>query len=220
MKAKTKEMTDGEPQLHTGKLKINRPVIVEGLYDKIKLDSIIDAPIIVTDGFCIFREHEKVSLIRRAAERSGVIVLTDSDPAGMVIRNFINSILPKEKITHLYIPELPGRERRKKVGSKSGLLGVEGMEADFLRRLFLPYSEGVSDGKAARGGITKLDFYLDGLSGREGSAERRRALARACGLPSSLSSAALLAALNMLYTREEYKGLLNEKLGIPHAGTI
>lgn len=195
---------------NSAKLKINRPIIVEGLYDKIKLDSIIDAPIIVTDGFGVFREHEKAALIRRAAERSGVIVLTDSDSAGMVIRNYINSILPKEQTTHLYIPQMPGRERRKKIGSKSGLLGVEGMDADLLRKLLLPFSEGYADDAAdTRGKITKLDFYLDGLSGGEGSAERRRALAKACGLPDNLSATALLAALNMLYTRDEYKGMLN-----------
>lgn len=195
---------------NSAKLKINRPIIVEGLYDKIKLDSIIDAPIIVTDGFGVFREHEKAALIRRAAERSGVIVLTDSDSAGMVIRNYINSILPKEQITHIYIPQMPGRERRKKIGSKSGLLGVEGMDADLLRKLLLPFSEGYADDAAdTRGKITKLDFYLDGLSGGEGSAERRRALAKACGLPDNLSATALLAALNMLYTRDEYKGMLN-----------
>lgn len=195
---------------NSAKFKINRPIIVEGLYDKIKLDSIIDAPIIVTDGFGVFREHEKAALIRRAAERSGVIVLTDSDSAGMVIRNYINSILPKEQITHIYIPQMPGRERRKKIGSKSGLLGVEGMDADLLRKLLLPFSEGYADDAAdTRGKITKLDFYLDGLSGGEGSAERRRALAKACGLPDNLSATALLAALNMLYTRDEYKGMLN-----------
>ena len=199
-----------ETAWHNIKLKIDRPVIVEGLYDKIKLDSIIDAPIIVTDGFRIFREREKAALIRRVAERSGVFVLTDSDDAGMVIRNYINSILPKDKIIHLYIPELPGRERRKKVGSKSGLLGVEGVDAELLRKLFLPYSEGsVSADSAPRGDITKLDFYLDGLSGNEGSAERRRELAKACGLPTNLSSTALLAALNMLYTRDEYKEMVN-----------
>lgn len=198
------------PPAHGAKLVVTRPVIVEGRYDKIKLESIIDAPIIVTDGFRVFREHEKAALIRRAAERSGVIVLTDSDGAGLVIRNYINSILPKDKIIHLYIPELPGHERRKKTDSKSGLLGVEGMDARLLRELFLPYSEGYTPADAPpRGGITKLDFYLDGLSGKTGSAERRRALAKACGLPTNISAPALLAALNMLYTREEYKGIVN-----------
>ncbi len=196
----------------SARLVVSRPVIVEGRYDKIKLDSIIDANIIVTDGFGVFREREKCALIRRAAERRGVIVLTDSDGAGLVIRNYINSILPRERIIHLYIPEKQGRERRKKTDSKSGLLGVEGMDADLLRALFMPYSEGYADtGDHRRAEITKLDFYEDGLSGGDGSAERRKALARSCGLPSNLSSNALLTALNMLYTHEEYKKIINEQ---------
>ena len=205
-------MVTGAEVSSGGRFAVARPVIVEGRYDKIKLDSIIDANIITTDGFGIFREREKTALIRRAAERSGVIVLTDSDGAGLVIRNYINSILPRDRIVHLYIPEKYGRERRKKTGSKSGLIGVEGMDAELLRVLFRPYATGRSEpGAATRGGITKLDFYEDGLSGGRGSAEKRRALARMCGLPTNISSNALLTALNMLYTREEYKGILNER---------
>ena len=127
-------------------------------------------------------------------------MLTDSDDAGMVIRNYINSILPKDKIIHLYIPELPGRERRK-VGSKSGLLGVEGVDAELLRKLFLPYSEGsVSAESAPRGDVTKLDFYLDGLSGNE----QRRAqaqLARHAASDKSVLDGIACRAEYALYTR-------------------
>jgi Small primase-like proteins (Toprim domain) len=202
------------PGKSQSRLAVAYPVIVEGKYDKIKLDSILDANIIVTDGFGVFRGCEKAALIRRAAERAGVIVLTDSDSAGLLIRNYINSILPKEKIIHLYTPEVAGRERRKRVGSKSGLLGVEGIDAELLRALFLPYSEGyVEPGAPRRGDITKLDLFEDGLSGGDGSAVRRITLARACGLPSVLSSNALLTALNMLYSRDEYKRIVKELNG-------
>jgi len=194
------------------KLLISRPVIVEGRYDKIKLDSILDANIIITDGFGLFRAREKSGLIRRIAKENGVIVLTDSDNAGLFIRNYINSILPKEQIINLYIPEKSGRERRKNLNSKANLLGVEGIDADLLRSLFLPYSNNLENvlNPAKRDEITKLDFYADGLSGGTESSKKRKNLALACGLPSNLSANALLAALNMLYSRDEYKRILLE----------
>jgi len=190
------------------KIKLDRPVIVEGKYDKIKLSSIIDANIIDTDGFGIFKENEKKSLIRRVAEKNGVIVLTDSDGAGLVIRNYINSILPKDKISHLYIPEIKGKERRKKTVSKEGLLGVEGINADMLRQIFSPFVLGSSDEKSERKAVTKYDMYEDGLFGNEMSAKKRKDLLLKLGLPSNLSSNALLEAINMLYTYEEYKDMV------------
>ena len=121
------------------RIKIDRPVIVEGKYDKIKLQSVIDATIITTDGFGIFNRKEKLMLIRRLAAGSGVIVLTDSDGAGKVIRKYISSALPKEKVVHIYIPEIPGKEKRKQTPSKAGTLGVEGIEQNAaLQKLFAP----------------------------------------------------------------------------------
>jgi len=194
-------------------LKIDRPVIVEGKHDKIKLSCVIDANILTTDGFRIFSSDEKTALIRRLAEKHGVIVLTDSDGAGLVIRNHINSILPKEKITHLYIPEVAGKERRKKQPSKAGTLGVEGIEAEYFKKLFAPFA--VSDDaeentSAEKTPVTKADFYSDGFSGGEGSMERRKKLAAKLGLPTNISANALLEAINMLYTCEEYTKMVGE----------
>ena len=140
----------------TDRIKIDRPVIVEGKYDKLRLAGILEANILTTDGFGIFNSEEKTALIRSLAEKHGLIILTDSDGAGLVIRNYFNSILPRDKLIHLYIPEIAGKERRKAHPSKAGTLGVEGMETDCLRRLFEPFASE----KAMQGGqITKSDFY-------------------------------------------------------------
>ncbi|MCL2517515.1 MAG: DUF4093 domain-containing protein [Oscillospiraceae bacterium] len=189
------------------KIKISKPVLVEGKYDKIKLGSILDADIITTDGFNVFKNDEKLALIRKIAEKNGIIVLTDSDGAGLVIRNYINSALPKEKVTHLYIPEIEGKERRKNSPSKSGLMGVEGIDVEKLRKIFEPFS-GV--GKVKGRQITKADFYRDGFSGTDGSADKRIQLTRKLGLPTNMSANALLCALNLLYTYEEYINLIGE----------
>lgn len=190
------------------KLHISRPIIVEGKYDKIKLQSILDARIITTDGFGIFREKEKTALIRKLAENGGVIILTDSDGAGMVIRNYFNSVLGKANVIHLYIPQTAGKERRKKSPSKEGFLGVEGTDAEIIRKIFRPYADTgkgpVNCGRA----ITKADFYEDGLSGSDKSAERRAELAKKLGFPANMSANALLDALNLLYTYKEYKDLI------------
>ncbi|MBO5217934.1 MAG: DUF4093 domain-containing protein, partial [Clostridia bacterium] len=133
------------------KLKIDIPIAVEGKYDKIKIASIADAQIVVTDGFGVFASDEKAALIRRLAEPRGIIVLTDSDGAGLVIRNYFNSILKKEKIFHLYIPQVAGKERRKKMPSKAGTLGVEGIDADYLRGLLEPFAAGADPQKPCGG---------------------------------------------------------------------
>ncbi len=184
------------------KLKISRPIIVEGKYDKITLASVVDAQIIPTDGFSLFNQKEKAALLRRIADAHGVIVLTDSDGGGRQIRSYLSSLLPPDKVTHLYIPAIAGKERRKTRAGKAGLLGVEGMGAETLRTLLSPFA----DGAPARpsGGVTKQDFYRDGLSGREGAEEKRRALALALDLPPDMTANALLAAVNLLYTKEEY----------------
>ncbi len=191
----------------TERLKIDIPVAVEGKYDKIKLASVIDAQIITTDGFGVFRSEEKKLLIRRLAEPRGLIVLTDSDGAGLVIRNYFRSILPKDKLINLYTPKIEGRERRKKAPSKAGLLGVEGIDTDTLRELFYPFAAGSETKKRGRE-VTKADFFADGLSGGDGSAERRARLCGRLGLPDNISANALLAAVNLLSDYDGYKELL------------
>ncbi len=187
------------------KLKIDIPILVEGKYDKITLDSILCARIFTTDGFSVFNNKEKQALLRRIAEEKGLIVLTDSDGGGKQIRSFLSGILPKEKIKMLYIPKIEGKEKRKPRKSKGGLLGVEGMTSDFLHSLFQSFAvgEGRVDGEKKQ--ITKTDFYLDGLSGGEGSKALRASLAKRFSLPEDMTANALLEALNLLSSYEEYK---------------
>ncbi len=183
------------------KLRIPLPVIVEGKYDKNTLSQILDATILTTGGFAIFNSKEKQALLRRLC-KDGAIVLTDSDGGGRQIRSFLSSILPKESIHPLYIPEIRGKERRKSAPSKSGTLGVEGMEADLLYELFLPLSGGVQEKKGDP--ITKTDFFVCGLTGAENATLRRDALASALSLPSGMGASPLLAAANLLLSREEF----------------
>ena len=186
---------------------VSLPIIVEGKYDKIKLSSLLEAHILTTDGFSLFRSEEKAALLCRLAEKNGVIVLTDSDGGGRQIRSFLSGILPKEKVYHLYIPRIEGKERRKAKPSRSGVLGVEGTENDTLLSLFAPF---IDKGNAPprRGGIDKRRFYLDGLSGAPCAAEKRRALCEALSLPPDMTANALLDAINLLYTEEEYDDIL------------
>ena len=190
------------------KLKIDLPIIVEGKYDKIKVSSISDAPIIQTDGFGVFKSSERLALIKQLAKKSKIIVLTDSDGAGKLIRSHISSALPKEQIIHLYIPSIAGKERRKKVGGAEGLLGVEGMEAERIRAIFAPFAtHGSTETKKSRQ-IEKRDFYADGLSGGAGAAEKRERLAKHFDLPRGMTANALLEALNLLFDYETYKSAL------------
>ncbi len=190
------------------KLKLDRPVVVEGKYDKIKLSSIIDSQIISTDGFGIFKEKEKAAMLRAIAEKRGLIVLTDSDGGGLVIRNYLRSIIPPDRLTHLYIPEIEGKEKRKAAPSKEGLLGVEGMNIDLLRSLFEPFLAEKVQINARK--VTKTDLFCDGLLGSEGSAEKRKKLCVKCSLPDNISSKAFLEAINLLYDYDRYKEIINE----------
>ncbi len=183
-------------------LEISRPIIVEGKYDKIKLSRIVNAHIVTTDGFGIFSKSEKTLLIRRLAADQGVIVLTDSDGAGLVIRNYLKNILPADKIIHIYTPQIKGKEKRKTTPSKAGFLGVEGMDIAWLEEALAPFADG---GAKPRMSLTKADFYALGLSGREDSASLRKELAHALNLPDNLSANALLEAINLLVTEEEFK---------------
>ena len=190
------------------KISIDIPIIVEGKYDVIKLNSIIDGQIIKTDGFGLFKSEETKNYIGQLADKNGVIVLTDSDGAGLVIRNHLNSILPKEKIIHLYPPQIEGKEKRKNSPSKEGFLGVEGISADTLRTLFAPFeSDSKKEGKKK---VSKTDLYEDGLTGYPNSADKRNALKKRLGLPQNISTNALLDIINFLYSYEEYKEFLKE----------
>ncbi len=183
-------------------LKIRQPIIVEGRYDKAKLASLVDATIITTDGFDIFRDKEKLDMIRRLARRDGVIVLTDSDRAGFLIRNYIAGAVPPDRIIHVYIPEILGKEPRKPRPSAQGTLGVEGMPADILRRALLRagVTPGGEEPEPLPGAITKADLYRLGLSGGPDSAALRRRLLKELDLPGALSANAMPGVLSRLMT--------------------
>ena len=183
------------------KLNIPYPILVEGRYDKILLDSLVSGHILTTDGFGIFKKSEKTALIRRLAVTSPIIVLTDSDGAGKVIRSHLSAAIPKDRLIHLYTPQIKGKEKRKNAPSKEGFLGVEGQNAKVLRDLLAPFA---SDRACSRGGITKLDLFNLGLSGRDNSSEMRKLLCQQLSLPADLTAPALLDAVNMLYTRAEF----------------
>lgn len=191
----------------TEKLKINYPIIVEGKYDRLRILSVAEANVITTDGFGIFKKNEKLLLLRALAERSPIIVLTDSDGAGKLIRSHISSAIPKDRLIQLYIPQIVGKEKRKSEPSAEGTLGVEGIDRDIIHNILLPYSDEGAYKRSLEHPLTKADFYLDGLSGREDSADKRDALCQRIGLPQKMTPNALLAALKMLYTYEEYLSL-------------
>ncbi len=188
------------------KLKISRPIIVEGKYDKITLSSVVEGHILTTGGFSLFNDRERAALLRRLCEAQGVIVLTDPDGGGRQIRSYLSGILPPEKVIHLHVPAKVGKEKRKARAGRAGLLGVEGMESGVLYNLLAPYADDAP--LRPHGGITKADLYADGLSGRDGAAENRARLALSLSLPPDMTANALLEALNLLFTREEYKKAL------------
>jgi ribonuclease M5 len=192
------------------RIRIPYPIFVEGKYDRLRLLSVVDADIYVTDGFGIFNKKEKGMLLRSLAKKTKIIVLTDSDGAGKVIRSHIASMIPKEAIIPLYIPQIEGVEKRKDHPSKEGFLGVEGMERDLLCRMLLPYAEQDGEKRDAppKRSITKTDLYFDGLTGGEDSSIRRDALADRISLPRGMTPNALLAALNVLLTYREYLALV------------
>jgi ribonuclease M5 len=195
------------------KLNIPYPVIVEGRYDAIKLSSIMEGQIITTDGFGVFNQKEKLTLIRRLSERSPIILLTDSDGAGKLIRSHITSAVPTERLIQLYIPRIKGKERRKERPSAEGTLGVEGMEAKLLFDLLAPYEDGAALSRAAQNPLCKTDFFMDGLSGGENSSARRDVLAVRLGLPEGMTANALLAAVRLLCSYEEYLSLVGRGEG-------
>ena len=187
------------------RLKISMPIIVEGRYDKAALSSIAEATVVTLGGFSVFNSKEKQALIRKLSE-NGIIVLTDSDGAGKTIRAFLQGIVPKERIYNLYVPQIKGKERRKKSPSKEGLLGVEGMDAELLRDLLKPFDDGGrAELIAKKGGspVTKQQFYLLGLSGSADASARRALIAESYGLPEDMTANALVDALNVISCAEE-----------------
>ena len=194
-------------------IKLKQAVIVEGKYDKAKLSSLVDATIVTTDGFDVFRAREKLAYIRALAEKNGVIILTDSDAAGFRIRAHIAGAVDPEKITHVYIPDIFGKERRKTQPSAEGKLGVEGMPAgvllDALRRAGVAVEGQDAPAPAKRAApVTKADLVEWGLSGGPDSAGRRRRVLAALGLPARMNANAMLSAINALYTRGEFLAFL------------
>ena len=196
------------------KLNIPYPIVVEGKYDRLRLLCVCNAQIITTDGFGIFKKQEKLALIRKLGSASPIIVLTDSDGAGKLIRSHLTSALPKERIIQLYIPKVEGKEKRKAAPSAEGTLGVEGMEQKLLYDLLEPFENDEAVARAAENPLSKTDFYRDGLSGADNSTVRRDELAKMLDLPSGMSANALLAAIKMVISYEEYERLvqnLNER---------
>lgn len=191
-------------------LKLKEVVIVEGKYDKIKLSQILDALIIDVGGFNIFKNKEKVQMIKKLADKNGVLVLTDSDHAGFMIRNYLNGIIPQDKIKHAYIPDIIGKEKRKKTYSKERKLGVEGVDdkiiLDAINKVSLKKEEKTNNIKE----ITKMDFYEDGLSGRDNSSDKRKKLLKKLNLPENLSQNALIKVLNKTISYDEYKRVVEE----------
>ncbi|MBQ2810360.1 MAG: DUF4093 domain-containing protein [Clostridia bacterium] len=184
------------------KKRIKYPIIVEGKYDKIKLCSLFDADVIVTGGFAIFSHGERLALLRSLADKAGkIIILTDSDGGGHLIRSHIKSAISPEKIINLYTPKTQGKEKRKREPSREGYLGVEGIDAQVLTELLLPFCEdSLTEAKTP---ITKADLYALGLSGRPDSKSKREALLKALKLPHDMTPNAMLSALNILFSREE-----------------
>ena len=195
----------------TQKLNIPYPVIVEGRYDKQRLQGVMNGQIITTDGFGVFNHKEKLTLIRALAQKSPIILLTDSDGAGKLIRSHITSAVPADRLIQLYIPQIKGKEKRKTTPSAEGTLGVEGMEQQLLYDLLKPYEDGAAVARALENPLSKTDFYIDGLTGKDNSTARRDVLAVSLGLPAGMTSNALLAALRLLCTYEEYLTLVGRK---------
>lgn len=190
------------------KLTIPYPVIVEGKYDRLRLECVIRAQILSTDGFGVFNHTEKDRLFRALAQKTPLIVLTDSDGAGKLIRSHLTSLLPPDRLIHLYVPKIPGKEKRKSTPSAEGILGVEGMNTELLYKLFAPFATPDAQKQRTAPPISKADLYADGLTGREDSRKRRDLCAEQLGLPPGMTPNAFLAALNVLCSREEYAALL------------
>ena len=190
------------------KLKLAYPVIVEGKYDRIRLDSIVETAVLTTDGFRIFKDSEKAALLRKLAEQTPVLVLTDSDKAGAVIRGHIAGMIPPERLIHVYVPQIEGKEKRKDRPSAEGYLGVEGISADRLRSILEPYA--AREGAKVRSAVEARQLMEMGLTGRPESARKRDKVACALGLPSGMTARAFIRAVQWLANPEELARLSAE----------
>lgn len=186
------------------RLKIPFPVIVEGKYDKLRLECVMEGQILTTDGFGVFNAREKTQLFRALAQKTPLILLTDSDGAGKLIRSHLTSCLPAGRLIQLYIPKIAGTERRKEHPSAEGTLGVEGMEQSLLYDLLAPYADETAVLRAAENPLCKADLFEDGLTGCPDSAARRDVFAERLGLPAGMTPNAFLAALRVLLSYDDY----------------
>lgn len=192
-------------------VKIKEAIVVEGRYDKNTLSQVVEAPILQTDGFGIMNNKEQLALLRHVAQKRGLIVFTDSDGAGFVIRNFLKSAIPPHQLKHAYIPDISGKERRKAAPGKEGKLGVEGMTPEVILNC-LKRAGATFEGEHTsrqKGELTKLDLFYMGLSGGPDSKAKRLALLKMLELPEYMSANAMLQALNLLYTRDEIYRLVD-----------
>ena len=185
-------------------IKVKQAIIVEGRYDKIKLSSLVDAVIIPTNGFALYKDEETCGLIRTLAKTTGIIILTDSDSAGFQIRSHIRNIVKEGEIINVYIPDILGKERRKAAPSKEGKLGVEGMSGEVLLEAFRKAGVFADSAEPKSDPITKADLMELGLVGAENSAQRRAELQKRLGLPERLSANMFIEILNVMYSREEF----------------
>ena len=193
-------------------VKIRQAIVVEGKYDQNTLSQLVDTTIFQTRGFGVMHDKALLELLRKAAKTTGLIIFTDSDGAGFVIRNFLKGALPKEGVLHAYIPDIPGKEKRKRAPGKEGLLGVEGMTKEILLEALENAGADLGGEAEKRPGdtITKFDLYTAGLSGKPDSASKRAAFLEKLRFPAHMSANALLDALNLLYTREEFLALFED----------
>ena len=193
-------------------VKIKQAIVVEGKYDQNTLSQLVDTTIFQTRGFGVMHDKALLELLRKAARTTGLIIFTDSDGAGFVIRNFLKGALPKEGVLHAYIPDIPGKEKRKRAPGKEGLLGVEGMTKEILLSALENAGADLGGEAAKKPGdtITKFDLYTAGLSGKPDSASKRAAFLEKLRFPAHMSANALLDALNLLYTREEFLALFED----------
>ncbi len=193
---------------------IREVIVVEGRYDKNALRQVVDATIIETNGFGVFNDREKQALLRKLAAERGLIILTDSDGAGFVIRNFLKGAVPKSQIKHAYIPDVYGKERRKTTAGKEGKIGVEGMRPDVLlyalERAGAVFLDDRPSAPAVRSAVTKGDFFEWGLTGSADSKSRREALLKKLGLPERMTTNAFLEAVNILFSKESFMEVLHE----------
>ena len=185
-------------------LDVKQAIVVEGRYDAQKLRQIVNAPVFETSGFGVMNDKRLLSLLRRVAQKRGLIILTDPDGAGFVIRNYLRGALPPDRVLHAYVPDIYGKERRKLRPGKEGKLGVEGMDADTILRALQNAGVQASDSGKPREPITKYDLFACGLSGQGGSRAARRRLLQELDLPERMSANALLQALNVLFDRAEF----------------